>query len=602
MKFGNYLDKEAIPEWRQKYLNYRYLKDILRGIPLNSLPAQAEDGLFFAVIDEEFHKIEQFYRSREAEIAQKCRMLLQQSDNIPSRQLRKSFLHIYADLDLIRSFRSLNLMAFAKIFKKYDKVTNSTRGADAFRLLKKHPLWSSPVIDDLCAEIEAAFQKHFTSGDRHKAMHQLRLRDIKHRNFHASACMAGFLWGSIAVLVWNILRDCLETSQQRTLACIYAGQALPLLLAAGFYLNILGYNSAFINFRYIFEFEQRSSIHECQYLAMIGGSCFVFTLTAYVLLQLNRTSGWFAPLPGILAAVPLLLPAPLFWPKSRLWTLKVLKRVFAAPLVPVHFADFVVADELCSLAVSWQCLAWTLLYAVDPEKNANFPSDSPLVYCLPMVPFLIRFLQCCRRYRDSRRQSNLLNAFKYALTVLALIFRVSFAASRLPVCQSLAELFVACAGLFSLYWDLVMDFGLLQSWALKTFMLRSQLAFRRRVFYYVVIAYDCLGRFMFLWPLCCRILSWPVTVEMTLVWGVIEIVRRFFWNFLRLEYEHLNNCDAFRALHDLEWAPLRTADLYYRNETAAANVSEAANEDEDEEDEEEASESIESIEKCLLVD
>ena len=34
--------------------------------------------------------------------------------------------------------------------------------------------------------------------------------------------------------------------------------------------------------------------------------------------------------------------------------------------------------------------------------------------------------------------------------------------------------------------------------------------------------------------------------------AVVEICRRFVWNFFRIENEHLNNCGAFRATKDIE--------------------------------------------------
>ena len=604
MKFGRYLDKEAIPEWRQKYLNYRYLKDILRAIPLNS-PEHVESEQFFTVIDGEFQKIDRFYRSRETEMSQKCQALFAQcntttSNNNNSKVIRKAFLHLYADLDLIRSFRSLNLMAFAKIFKKYDKVTNSARGAKAFLHLKQNPLWTSAIVDELSAQIESAFQKRFAGGDRHKAMHQLRLKDLRHQSFHGSACLAGFLWGSVAVLIWNICSGCLKTPEQRTLAAIYAGQALPLLLAAAFYLNILGFKAAFINYRYIFAFEQRSCIHECQYLAMIGCFALLFALSAFVFLQLPQKPGIFALLPGLIAFLPAVLPFPVFWFKSRSWMAKTLGRAFSAPLVPVHFADFFVADEMCSLTVAWQFWAWAGLYAFNPEKNSSFPSRSVLIFLPPIVPFMIRFLQCLRRFRDSRRPLNLFNALKYSLSVAAFSFRILFVLSRWSSCLSVADLFTVGAGLFSLYWDLVMDFGLLQSpFISKNFLLRSQLAFPSRLVYYSIMTYDCLARMLFLWPLLARLFDWSIRVEMLLGWGLAEVIRRFLWNFLRLEYEHLNNCDAFHALHDLEWPLMRTADLYYRDEESNTE-SEQHQSVSDEENIEENEDTLDSIERSLL--
>ena len=45
------------------------------------------------------------------------------------------------------------------------------------------------------------------------------------------------------------------------------------------------------------------------------------------------------------------------------------------------------------------------------------------------------------------------------------------------------------------------------------------------------------------------------------LFALLEIFRRFVWNFFRLENEHLNNCGEFRAVRDISVAPLRENDL-----------------------------------------
>lgn len=38
-------------------------------------------------------------------------------------------------------------------------------------------------------------------------------------------------------------------------------------------------------------------------------------------------------------------------------------------------------------------------------------------------------------------------------------------------------------------------------------------------------------------------------------------LRRFIWNFFRLENEHLNNCGQFRAVRDISISPIQITDL-----------------------------------------
>lgn len=43
--------------------------------------------------------------------------------------------------------------------------------------------------------------------------------------------------------------------------------------------------------------------------------------------------------------------------------------------------------------------------------------------------------------------------------------------------------------------------------------------------------------------------------------GVVEVGRRFFWNFFRVENEHLNNCGQFRVIRDISVHPIDLRDL-----------------------------------------
>jgi xenotropic and polytropic retrovirus receptor 1 len=47
---------------------------------------------------------------------------------------------------------------------------------------------------------------------------------------------------------------------------------------------------------------------------------------------------------------------------------------------------------------------------------------------------------------------------------------------------------------------------------------------------------------------------------LTSLLAILEVFRRFVWNFFRLENEHLNNCGQFRAVRDISIAPIDSSD------------------------------------------
>uniref|UniRef100_H3C8X1 EXS domain-containing protein n=1 Tax=Tetraodon nigroviridis TaxID=99883 RepID=H3C8X1_TETNG len=118
--------------------------------------------------------------------------------------------------------------------------------------------------------------------------------------------------------------------------------------------------------------------------------------------------------------------------------------------------------------------------------------------------------------------------------------------------------FSTISSLYTLIWDLRMDWGLFDSGAGENTFLREEIAY-----YYCAILEDVILRF-----------AWTIQISLTTmtklnssgdivatVLAPLEVFRwRFVWNFFRLENEHLNNCGEFRAVRDISVAPLNADD------------------------------------------
>lgn len=115
------------------------------------------------------------------------------------------------------------------------------------------------------------------------------------------------------------------------------------------------------------------------------------------------------------------------------------------------------------------------------------------------------------------------------------------------------------SSIFTLYWDLINDWGLLH-WDSSNKLLRDELVYSygdRHGLYFAAMVGDCILRFTWV-PhyFVMTYTNFPKTVS-TSIFAVLEVLRRFVWNFFRLENEHLNNCGEFRAVRDISMAPLR---------------------------------------------
>ena len=79
-------------------------------------------------------------------------------------------------------------------------------------------------------------------------------------------------------------------------------------------------------------------------------------------------------------------------------------------------------------------------------------------------------------------------------------------------------------------------------------LLREEMVYNSKIYYYFAIVEDFVLRF-----------RWSVSVALTetgfitgnlsewlsTIFSILEVIRRFIWNFFRLENEHLNNCGKY---------------------------------------------------------
>ncbi|MBA0752062.1 hypothetical protein Gohar_001057 [Gossypium harknessii] len=137
------------------------------------------------------------------------------------------------------------------------------------------------------------------------------------------------------------------------------------------------------------------------------------------------------------------------------------------------------------------------------------------------------------------------NGLKYFLTIVALCTRTAYGLDRGTSWKAVAWTFSAMAALYGTYWDLVVDWGLLQRRS-KNRWLRDRLLIPYKSVYFGAMVLNVLLRFAWLQTVLDLSLSLHRETLIAIV-ASLEIIRRGIWNFFRLENEHLNNVGKFRA-------------------------------------------------------
>ena len=241
--------------------------------------------------------------------------------------------------------------------------------------------------------------------------------------------------------------------------------------------------------------------------------------------------------------------------------------LFTTPFADPLFRHCFIADVLCSMPKVFPDLQYTLcIYATGTywvADESEWKTDNHLhgyytcgvgnklyLYVqifLGLFPFSLRFCQCLKAYSVTGLWRHLFNTLKYLLsmTVMALATAMkSFDAETNIFLGRFWVFFGIIATIYSFYWDVVMDWGLgnLKS---ANFLLRDYLNYAPYL-YYIAILCDLVMRLG--WALVISPEQPYLQQHFVLMLGVIELVRRFLWSIIRIEWEWLRNQSNERML------------------------------------------------------
>ncbi|XP_067868001.1 xenotropic and polytropic retrovirus receptor 1 homolog [Heterodontus francisci] len=503
--------------------------------------------------------------------------------------LKLAFSELYLSLVLLQNYQNLNLTGFSKILKKYDKMFDTTKGTGWQAVqVEASPVYTSKKIDQLITEVESLYTNQLEGGDRARAMKRLRVPPLGAAQTAPvwTTFRVGVQCGLIMALVVLIIIKGIYVSQEASvwpLLRAYRGGFIVIEFIFLLGINTYGWRKAGVNHSLIFELDPRNHLSHQQFFELAG---FLGVLWCSSLLACLFSSYIHTPMPVnplVLYGFMLLLllnPTKTFYYKSRVWLLKLLCRVLTAPFHKVGFADFWLADQLNSMGTVFLDL-WSLIcfyvFEVNWDNNQGLlspPADKFVsngysygVTCfIQCIPPWIRFAQCLRRYRDSRDAfPHLANAGKYSTVFIMVTFAALYSTEKersqltigVKVYFYLWAVTACVSTIFTVGWDLKMDWGLLDKKTKENKFLREETVYQYKVYYYCAILQDVVLRIAWaLNILFAQNKQSDVAEIISTTLAPLEVFRRFVWNFFRLENEHLNNCGQFRAVRDISIAPM----------------------------------------------
>ncbi|XP_022232919.2 xenotropic and polytropic retrovirus receptor 1 homolog [Drosophila obscura] len=535
MKFGQTLERHLVNEWREQYVNYELLKEMIKmGVdeapdfhdyPLVLLHEYYErvNYEFFAACATEIVKVQLFFEEKLAASHRKQEsfratladvreaggaggagrqfhmryptLLPTQPQSIP--QLRNAYSEFYLSLILLQNYQTLNQTAFRKICKKYDKNFRSSEGQLWYKtVVERSPFTDQNDLRNLMNEVEELYTQYLTQGDRSKAMTKLRVPPLGQppnpcRVFFAGLFLGLFFVAAIMAGISYFFLD-VDATFRVLFAHLYRG---PFIFICYYFLvamNLFIWQHVGINYVLIFELNPRKHLTPTAVLQIASTLASGWMLCALAFLHheiIEVAKPYYFPLIWLGMVLLLVLnPFPILEYSARKWLLACLIRILAAPFLYVTFADFWLCEQMTSLTLClvdhYMLCRFCVRYYANLGNHFDFEPDFG-VALLRMLPAWLRVCQCLRRYREGTSKSFWygLNALKYSLTIVM----VAFSTIQMQTNAKYQSFFdnpwtygyiisAFCCTIYQSYWDLRNDFGLFDS---EHKPLREKLVYRK---------------------------------------------------------------------------------------------------------------------------
>ncbi|XP_062232938.1 phosphate transporter PHO1-3-like [Phragmites australis] len=483
------------------------------------------------------------------------------------KMIRGALVELYKGLAYLRTYRSLNMMAFVKIMKKFDKVTAKEVQPIYLKVVESSYFNSSDKAIRLMDDVEELFVSHFTEGDKRKAMKYLKpnQKEESHATtFFIGLCTGGFVALFIGYCIMAHIAG-MYTQQSNK---VYMSTSYPVLsMFSLFFLhlflygcNIFMWRKTRINYTFIFEFAPTKELKYRDVFLICATSMTIVVGVMFAHLTLivkGYSSCAVQAIPGALLLVFLLIlvcPFNIIYRSSRYHFLRVIRNIILTPFYKVVMVDFFMADQLCSQVPMLRSLEYLACYYISSSYRTQdygyctrVKHFRDLAYAVSFLPYYWRAMQCARRWFDEGDINHIVNLGKYVSAMLAAGTKVAYENNNSAGWLSLVVIVSSIATMYQLYWDLVKDWGLLQFNSKNTW-LRNDLILKQKYIYFLSMGLNLVLR-----------LAWLQTVihpnigsldsRVTLFFlAALEVIRRGHWNFYRLENEHLNNAGKFRAV------------------------------------------------------
>lgn len=487
-----------------------------------------------------------------------------------TESLRRAFIRIYKEMMKLQAFGVLNSSALMKIVSKFERIVSAPMDN---RLVKDLPLYLQTDLGNAIDSVENTFAEFFCENNVRLARSALLQKQTGTSDYYLlyfglriGACLVLICWTMwVSIVDPRMHPSPSDNKWIKDLLPVYRGLGCILLLSWCWGLLVWVWMRYKINYAFIFQIEQEKSLDPKETWSIACNQTILALVNFLLFYKILR--GDFPDtipariFPGALFIYFLVRFAWFFRPgegsNSSHWASALFLTV-SAPLRPTTFLTGFFGDILTSLTKVYTDLIYGTCWLFAGGMASQTHDEDELIrkqcqeadtltnFIYPFFTFLplwFRLQQCLRQYWDSgHRWPYLGNAGKYIVSQTVVIFGL-FHKELIP--GSVSQIgYLTCmviSALYSFTWDLTMDWSLGEK---AHGYLRENLMFGSMWIYYVAIFADLILRFAWTVTLIPQTAGSPlpdsIMQYITPLLAVMEIFRRTFWAFFRLENEHLH--------------------------------------------------------------
>ncbi|KAF8740038.1 hypothetical protein AX14_008953 [Amanita brunnescens Koide BX004] len=484
--------------------------------------------------------------------------------------LKKAVIEHYRAIEALQNYRILNVTGFRKALKKFQKHTKIPAQQQYMsEKIDRSSLESDKTVRVMMKQMEERYGQSFLRGNFKKARDTLRSGALVATHY-VPTFMSGILLGfALPALVAGLHQSFQPHVREQirgwdALLYIYGIFLIPVVFSILITVNLLIWAHFRINHVFIFELDTKSHIDYRQYLEipslLFTGLSYSFFCTFFRVGSPGISpSYWLFVWLGF-ASLLIFNPLPIFFRSSRFWFLKIFGRVMSSGMHTVEFSDFWLADQLCSFTFTMSNVpvfvcAYSVGFSNEWDKCGSTSRLWPLQCVAASLPLLARLIQSLRRYFESGQHSHLINAGKYFSGIISNIFYYLWRSSGNGNLLAIWCMSNTAYAIYASAWDTLVDWSLMQSQSTNRF-LRDELVYPYHTFYYFAIISNFALRFT--WAMYIPQNGLDSKIRSFIV-ACLEMLRRWQWDLLRLENEHIGNIDQYRITREV---PLPYQDRY----------------------------------------